>query len=135
MPAVFSKMSKDNYMLDEKSMTDEHKKELRVARKCFMVETMLGRPTKKFNLLINNDEGQLLKCSDDITHILTKLSLLWMEHGDKCCGWNIMFAMKASVVKDNDRNFFMFCNVGTEPLKYDGVSIEPFMYYTWSQGK
>jgi len=135
MPAVFSKMSEDNYILDEKSMTDENKKELNVARKCFMIQDMLGRPTKKFNLLIHNDQGQLLKYSDDITDILTKLSSLWVEHGDNCCGWNIMFAIKASVVKENDRNFFMFCNVGTEPFKIDGVCIDPFMYYTWSQGK
>jgi hypothetical protein len=112
--------------------TPQHEKFI-LARKIFIVQEMLGRPFKKYNLLITRDDGDWFSSEDDLSEgfINSVLKKCESQYKDGCANWDIMYAFKSKGLKDNQR-FFCYCNLSNDR---DGVysKIDKFEYFTWKQ--
>ena len=110
---------------------------LLLARKHFIVQQMLGRPFKKYNLIISKDDGDWFSSEDDLKDglIIGVMTKLEAENKDSCANWNVMYAFKSRGLKDNQR-FFCFCNLSNESSSLtdkNNIKIDKFEYFTWKQ--
>jgi len=107
--------------------TPQHQK-LIIAKKYFIVQMILGRPFKKYNLLISRDDGDWFSSEDDLKDgfIMNVLKKKEEEYKYGCQNWDTMYAMKSRGLKDNQR-FFCYCNLSND----SGDKINKFEYFTW----
>jgi len=107
--------------------TPQHQK-LIIAKKHFIVQMILGRPFKKYNLLISRDDGDWFSSEDDLKDgfIMNVLKKKEEEYKYGCQNWDTMYAMKSRGLKDNQR-FFCYCNLSND----SGDKINKFEYFTW----
>tara|TARA_R100000388_G_scaffold40368_1_gene31069 strand:+ start:191 stop:559 length:369 start_codon:yes stop_codon:yes gene_type:complete len=112
--------------------TPQHQKFI-LAQKFFKVQEILGRPFKKYNLLITQDDGDWFSSEDDLSEgfINSVLKKRERQYKDGCNNWNIMYAMKSRGLKDNQR-FFCYCNLSND-RDGDYGKIDKFEYFTWKQ--
>lgn len=112
--------------------TPQHQK-LIIARKHYIVQKILGRPFKKYNLLISKDDGDWFSSEDDLSEgfINNVLKKTEAQYKYGCQNWNIMYAMKSRGLKDNQR-FFCYCNLSNDRGGYYG-KINKFEYFTWKE--
>ena len=121
--------------LDHKKDTP-HMKKLQFARAHYLVQKMLGRPIKKYNLLYTNDDGDWFSSEDDLTEglILNVLRAKQVLHPGNCQNWVLMYTMLSKDLPD-DRQYFFYANLAAEPEVKDGVCINPFEYFGWKELK
>ena len=104
-----------------------------LARKFFKVQEILGRPFKKYNLLITQDDADWFSSEDDLSEgfINNVLKKREAQYRDGCANWNIMYALKSRGLTDNQR-FFCYCNLSNDRSGEWG-KIDKFEYFTWKE--
>ena len=112
--------------------TPQHNKFI-LAQKFFKVQEILGRPFKKYNLLITQDDADWFSSEDDLSKgfINSVLKKREREYKDGCNNWSIMYAFKSKGLKDNQR-FFCYCNLSNN-RGGDYDKIDKFEYFTWKE--
>ena len=108
---------------------------LETAQKHYIVQKALGRPIKKYNLLISKDDGDWFSSEDDLDGgvIMGVLVKLEKEHPINCGAWTLMYRLASVKPMLEGRQFFMYANVSD--LKYQNVTgdINKFEYFHWSE--
>ncbi len=108
------------------------KKKMETAQKMMYVQHMLGREIKKYNLLINKDDGLWFSSEDDLHDgfIFSVLEKLEKENPFNCGGWRLMYLLKSKGVGTNHEKekFFCYCNVSSPYL-----GIDKYEYFTWKE--
>ena len=107
--------------------TPQHQK-LIIAKKHFIVQKILGRPFKKYNLLISQDDGDWFSSEDDLKDgfIMNVLRKIEEQYRYGCQNWDTMYFIKSQGLKDNQR-FFCYCNLSNDR----DDKIDKFEYFTW----
>ena len=118
--------------LNHQEKTPQQKKFL-TAQKIMTVQKMLGRPIKKYNLLLTREDGDWFSSEDDLKDgfIMSVFKKLALKYPQGCANWFVMYAMKSHDLKDNQR-FFMYAKVGTGDGEYD-KDIDMFEWFTWKE--
>ena len=118
--------------LNHKKGTPQHKKFIS-ARKFFKVQEMLGRPFKKYNLLISQDDGDWFSSEDDLSEgfIMNVLKKREEQYEYGCANWDTMYYLKSKDLKDNQR-FYCYCNLSNDRGGEYGLA-DKFEYFTWKQ--
>lgn len=124
--------------LNHKDNTPEAKK-LKIARGHFLVQAMLGRPLKRYNLLYSTDGGDMFSSEDDLSEdlILSILRSKGVDEPINCGGWSLMYKLLSKDM-DEDKKFYMYANLSSVPVTYSdhifpGISIDKFEYFTWKE--
>jgi|9_EtaG_2_1085328.scaffolds.fasta_scaffold15800_2 hypothetical protein len=111
------------------------KKKLETAQKHYIVQQALGRPIKKYNLLISRDDGDWFSSEDDLDGglIMGVLVKLEKEHPINCGAWTLMYRLASVKPVLEGRQFFLYANLSD--LKYENVTgdINKFEYFHWSE--
>lgn len=112
-------------------------KKLHLAHRHFVVEKMLGRPIRKYNLLYATDNGNMFSSEDDLADgvIMGILQRMSREEPINCGFWNMMYVLQSKDMKD-DKQFYMFANlsdISHDCLSRDGVTLDKFDYFTWKE--
>lgn len=110
-----SRKSKSKKKLPKEQMVEEFQKQfmekssLPAIQACFHVERMLGRPFKKFNLLVIKDEGQYFSSSDNFLEITNYIHNANAEYSAEYYLWLMR-------IKDhNDKTFYACINIKDKP--------------------
>ncbi len=122
--------------MNHKKGTPQEKK-LILARKFFEVQKMLGRPIKKYNLLLSKEDGDWFSSEDDLHDgfIMSVFKKLEREQPINCANWFVNYALKSHDLKDNQR-FFMYAKIGKGggEDEYD-KDIDMYEWFTWKETK
>ena len=109
-----------------------HMLKLREAQKHFYIQEALGRPIKKYNVIVERDEGDLLLTQDSMTGggIEKYMRHLQLEFTHQCNCWWLMYQHTAKVVLNNHKKFYLYICLSHKPVsdKHDR-----FEYYSWTQ--
>ena len=104
-------------------------------QKLFAVEYMLGRPFKKYNLLISKEDGSYFSSFDSpfSRSAQEKIKKLMCEFPDGTENWDLFWTIKAKqhsiLHTDDDIQFYCFLSVA------DFKDIEKFERASWGQSK
>jgi len=110
-------------------------KKFKEAKKHYYVQKALGRPIKKFNLLICRDDGDWFSSEDDLAEgfIISVLKKLEAQYPDNCQNWYIMYALFAAKKKQEEQ-FFCYMDVSDHRQCGGEKSIiDKFEYFTWKE--
>ena len=104
---------------------------LETAQKHYIVQKALGRPIKKYNLLISKDDGDWFSSEDDLDGglIMGVLVKLEKEHPINCGAWTLMYRLASVKAILEGRQFFLYANVSDH--RSDGIN--KFEYFHWSE--
>jgi hypothetical protein len=129
------KSNKPNVAPHRVNMDNKDDKSLfNLGRAHYVVQEMLGRPRKRFNLLLTTDEGDYLSTEDSLSEGLI-MSVL-KRHGDqneeKCGGWCLLYLME-SLQMDDDKTFFFYANLRDVPEVNKFGQADPYEYVYWKE--
>ncbi len=110
-------------------------KKFKEARKHYYVQKALGRPIKKFNLLICKDDGDWFSSEDCLNDglIIGVLKKLEAQYPDNCQNWYAMYAIRAMDIEE-DKQLYCYMNV-SDHRECGGEKsvIDKFEYFTWKE--
>tara|TARA_R110001632_G_scaffold13157_6_gene45250 strand:- start:813 stop:1169 length:357 start_codon:yes stop_codon:yes gene_type:complete len=76
----------------------------------FAVEKMLGRPIKKYNLIIMTDEGNSFSSSDNRVELVQYLKKCEDRDSHNCNGWALWYLLQ-SITTPEDMKFYMIASL------------------------
>jgi hypothetical protein len=119
--------------LDHKVGTPEEKK-LLYGRKAFAVQDMLGRPLRKYNLIISQDDGDWFSSEDDLKDgfIMSVLRKREQQYPNGCGNWDTMYLLRSHGLKENQR-FLCYCDITEDRRLTRDSPFDKFEYITWKQ--
>ena len=127
------KKSKSSY---QSVQTPEQKNKLLYARKLYTIQSLLGRPIKKYNLLVSKNAGDWFSSEDDLSEGLIMRVIEQMETDNpiNCGGWKMMYGLKSTNLPDNQR-FCCYINLcdDDERETTHPPDLEKFEYYHWKE--
>ena len=130
-----AKSNKRNVAPHRVKMDNKDDKSLfNVGRSHYVVQEMLGRPRKRFNLLLTNDEGDWLTTEDSLMegNIIGRLKRLAEENEEKFGGWAMLYLME-TINMDDDKTFFFYANLRNVPEANKFGQADPYEYVYWKE--
>jgi len=112
---------------------------MREAQKHYWIQKALGRPLKKYNLLICRDDGDWFSSDDNLKDgvIMGVLGKLEKEQPINCGGWRLMYLMNAqrpSKVIEGETQFFCYIMMSDiRTLGGEESVLEKYEYLTWKE--
>jgi len=94
-------------------MDTPNNKQLNALLGSFAVQDMLGRPQKRYNLIIKKPEGDYFSSSNNRLELVQYLKKLEDNSGDiNIKGWSIYYLITSlkSQERGNDVKYFMLCS-------------------------
>jgi len=110
----------------------------REAQKHYCIQEALGRPIRKYNLLICKDDGDWFSSEDDLKEGFIMSVLKKCEEQDpiNCGGWRLMYLTyalrKTKVVDPKFFCYIMLSDIRT--LGGEKSVFDKFQYLTWKEG-
>jgi len=117
-------------------MNTANQKQLNALFGSFAVQQMLGRPTKRYNLIIKKPEGDYFSSSDNRVELVQYLKKLEDNSGDiNIQGWSLYYLMtsKTSEIRGGSVKYYMLCStydfangkhMKLDKYEYVSVSVE-----------
>ena len=131
-----SKRKKDHNQvrtLNHATLTPQDQKMLCV-KKLFVVQRMLGRQVRKFNLIVERDDGFWFSSEDDLREglILGVMKRLELQYPNGCDNWSILIRHLTRKLKSN-RSFYFYCNVADIRDRISSQNIDKFEYFSFTK--
>ena len=109
------------------------------AQKHYWIQKALGRPLKKYNLLICKDDGDWFSSDDNLKDglIMDVLGKLEKQDPIRCYGWRLMYLMqsrKPSQLGEGEKQFFCYIMMSDiRTLGGEKSVFDKYEYLTWNE--
>jgi len=130
-----SKSNKPNVAPHRVKMDNKDDKSLfNLGRSHYLIQEMLSRPRKRFNLLLTTDEGDWLTTEDSLMegNIMGRLKRLAEQNEEKFGGWMLLYVME-TIKMDDDKTFFFYANLRDVPEVNNFGQADPYEYVYWKE--
>ena len=119
--------------LNHATLTPQDQK-MKTAEKHFVVQSMLGRPFRKFNVIVERDDGDWFSSEDDLREglILGVMKRLELQYPNGCENWSILIRHLKRKLKSNRRLYF-YCNVADIRDRISSQNIDKFEYFSFTK--
>ena len=119
--------------LNHATLTPQDQKMLCV-KKLFVVQRMLGRQVRKFNLIVERDDGFWFSSEDDLREglILGVMKRLELQYPNGSENWRILIRNLKRKLKSNRRLYF-YCNVADIRDRISSQNIDKFEYFSFTK--
>ncbi|MGI9554653.1 MAG: hypothetical protein ACR2M6_01660 [Vampirovibrionia bacterium] len=129
------KSNKPNVAPHRVKMDNKDDKSLfNLGRSHYLIQEMLSRPRKRFNLLLTTDEGDWLTTEDSLMegNIMGRLKRLAEQNEEKFGGWMLLYVME-TIKMDDDKTFFFYANLRDVPEVNKFGQADPYEYVYWKE--
>lgn len=119
----------------------KHSREMmREAQKHYWIQKELGRPIRKYNLLICRDDGDWFSSEDNLKDglIMSVLKKCEEQEPFNCGGWRLMYltnALKKPTAIQGEYKFFCYIMLSDiRTLGGEESVFDKFQYLNWKEG-